>query len=113
MSGNAFLKRKRDELTQGNSYATSIHAVSSCVIKLSKIAVATKVYRGSQGATLPSRFRVADEFHLVLRHATQWRLGREMAGRELGTHEVRRDAKTPPPMAPSLASPPDLPRDLP
>ena len=32
--------------------------------------------------------RTADEFGMVLRHATQWRLGWEMAARDLGTHEV-------------------------
>ena len=34
-------------------------------------------------------FGVADEFGIVLRHATHWRLGREMASRELGSHEAR------------------------
>ena len=56
LSGNAFLKRRCDELTLGNTYATTIHAVSSCVLKLSKLAVATKVYRGLQSAALPDRF---------------------------------------------------------
>ena len=37
---------------------------------------------------LESLFGVPDEFGIVLRHAMQWRLGREMAARELGTHEV-------------------------
>ena len=56
LSGNAFLKRRCDELTRGNTYATTIHAVSSCVLKLSKLGRATKVYRGLQGASLPASF---------------------------------------------------------
>ena len=46
------------------SYETTIQAINSAVLKLSKLTRATKVYRGSQGATLPSRFRVADEFNV-------------------------------------------------
>ena len=61
LSGNAYLRRRCDELTRGNTYATTIHAVSSCVLKLSKLAVATKVYRGLQGAALPDRFFEPDE----------------------------------------------------
>ena len=61
LSGNAFLKRRCDELTLGNTYATTIHVVSSCVLKLSKLAVASKVYRGLQGAALPDRFFEPDE----------------------------------------------------
>ena len=45
LSSNAYLKRRCEELTLGNTYATSIHAVSSCVLKLSKLGVATKVRR--------------------------------------------------------------------
>ena len=55
-SGNAFLKKRFDELCHGNTYPTTIHAVSSCVLKLSKLAVATKVYRGLKGASLPPNF---------------------------------------------------------
>ena len=42
-SGNPALVRRCAELTHGNTYATTIHSVSSCVLKLSKLAVATKV----------------------------------------------------------------------
>ena len=55
-SGNTFLKMRCKELCQSNTYATTIHAVSSCVLKLSKLAVASKVYRGLKGASLPKEF---------------------------------------------------------
>ena len=55
-SGNPYLKKRFDELCHGNTYPTTIHAVSSCVLKLSKLAVATKVYRGLKGASLPPNF---------------------------------------------------------
>ena len=60
LSGNAFLKRKFEVLCRGNTYATTIHAVSSCVLKLSKLTKATKVYRGLKGAALPSSFFTPD-----------------------------------------------------
>ena len=49
------------ELTKGNGYATSIHAVNSCVIKLSKLTKAGKVWRGIKDATLPKEFWVPNE----------------------------------------------------
>ena len=39
-----------------NNYATTIHAINSCVLKLSKLTVACKVWRGFTGATLPASF---------------------------------------------------------
>eukprot|EP00965_Chrysotila_dentata_P262032 6214451-Pleurochrysis_carterae.AAC.1 len=37
-------------------YVTTLHAINSCVIKVSKLTKATKVYRGMVGASLPSNF---------------------------------------------------------
>ena len=39
-----------------NLYTTTIHAINSCVVKLSKLTVATKVYRGVSGRVLPPAF---------------------------------------------------------
>ena len=39
-----------------NLYTTTIHAINSCVVKLSKLTVATKVYRGVSGRGLPPAF---------------------------------------------------------
>ena len=44
-----------------NSYTTTIHAINSCVLKLSKLTAASKVWRGFTGATLPRSFYVANE----------------------------------------------------
>ena len=39
--------------TDGNLYTTSLHVVNSAVLKLGKLARATKVYRGISKKTLP------------------------------------------------------------
>merc|ERR1719487_2061878 len=54
------LKLARD-LTKGNGYPTTIHAINSCVIKLSKLTKAGKVWRGIKDATLPKEFWVPNE----------------------------------------------------
>ena len=38
------------KVTSGNGYPTSIHAINSCVIKLSKLTKAGKVWRGDRRA---------------------------------------------------------------
>jgi len=55
-SGVQYLVEKARDLTKGNNYATTIHAINSCVIKLSKLTPAVKVWRGFKGATLPKAF---------------------------------------------------------
>ena len=57
-SRHAFLVARCDELTRGNRYATTIHAVTSCVLKLSKLTKACKVWRGIKDAKLPKEFWV-------------------------------------------------------
>jgi hypothetical protein len=39
-----------------NKYTTTLHAINSCVLKLTKLTKAQPVYRGSTGATLPESF---------------------------------------------------------
>jgi hypothetical protein len=46
----------------GSSYATTIHAINSLVIKGSKLMVAAAVYRGFAGARLPDTFWVRAAF---------------------------------------------------
>ena len=41
---------------RGNLYATTIHAINSCVLKSSKLQHACKVYRGFANARLPKEF---------------------------------------------------------
>ena len=46
----------------GNMFTTSLHAINSAVLKLSKLTKATKLYRGVAGGVLPSAFWRANEF---------------------------------------------------
>ena len=46
----------------GNKYATTLHAINSAIVKLSKLTAATKVYRGLSGMGLPDAFWRANEF---------------------------------------------------
>jgi len=55
------MKRVCSELTKGNTYTTTIHAINSCVIKMSKLTKAGKVWRGIKDATLPKEFWVPNE----------------------------------------------------
>ena len=45
-----------------NKYCTTLHAINSSIIKLGKLTVATKVYRGVSGMKLPDTFWTANEF---------------------------------------------------
>ena len=45
-----------------NTYTTTLHAINSSIIKLSKLTVATKVYRGVSGLALPDEFWTANKF---------------------------------------------------
>ena len=44
------------QLCKENQYTTTLHAISSCIVKLSKLTAATRVYRGVAGADLPQTF---------------------------------------------------------
>ena len=59
-SGDAWLVEQCKLLTLGNTYTTTIHAINSCVIKLSKLTKAVKVWRGIKDAKLPKSFWVAN-----------------------------------------------------
>ena len=51
-----------DACKQLNKYTTTLHAINSCVVKLSKLTEATKVYRGISGMGLPKTFWEANDF---------------------------------------------------
>eukprot|EP00966_Prymnesium_polylepis_P098240 2275265-Prymnesium_polylepis.1 len=59
-SDNEYLQQKEKGLCMGNKYATTIHSINSAVLKLSKLSVVCKVWRGFQNATLPQAFWEAD-----------------------------------------------------
>jgi len=63
-SGVAFLREQFERDCKGNLYATTIHGINSCVIKLSKLQIACYVYRGSIKAVLPPQFWESDEYGL-------------------------------------------------
>ncbi|KAL1496498.1 hypothetical protein AB1Y20_016452 [Prymnesium parvum] len=50
------------ELCLGNKYTTTLHAINSAVVKLSKLTLATRVYRGVCGGRLPEALRVPNAF---------------------------------------------------
>ena len=45
-----------------NKYTTTLHAINSAIVKLSKLTIAKRVYRGVQGRTLPNEFMIPNEF---------------------------------------------------
>ena len=56
-----FLVNNAKDLTKGNDYVTTIHAINSCVLKLSKLTKAGNVWRGIKDAKLPPEFWVPNE----------------------------------------------------
>ena len=57
-----FFRDKFTDLCKGNKYTTSLHVINSAVVKLSKLTIAEKVYRGVSGGRLPRNFRHANEY---------------------------------------------------
>ena len=45
-----------------NLYTTTLHAINSSIVKLSKLTYAAKVYRGVNGRVLPTEFFEANEY---------------------------------------------------
>ena len=50
------------EKALGNMYTTTLHVINSAIIKLSKLTVADKVYRGISSRVLPKSMKVKDEY---------------------------------------------------
>ena len=55
-SGNPFIVDSYKKMCKDNQYPTTIHAINSLIIKLSKLTVATRVFRGFTFAKLPDSF---------------------------------------------------------
>ena len=49
---------------KGNLYATTIHVLNSCIVKLSKLTKVGKVYRGLADGALPKRFFEPNEYNV-------------------------------------------------
>ena len=45
-----------------NKYTTTLHGINSAIIKLGKLTMATKVYRGISGMALPKEFWEPNEY---------------------------------------------------
>ena len=45
-----------------NTYTSTIHAINSAIVKLSKLTVATKVFRGMHSMVLPPQFQTVNEY---------------------------------------------------
>ena len=50
---------------RANTYTTTLHAINSCVVKLSKLTCATHVYRGLSERALPNEFWKKNEFGVM------------------------------------------------
>jgi hypothetical protein len=61
-TGVKALTEKWHALTQGNKYTTTLHVINSCVVKLSKLTKAEKVYCGIADSVLPDEFWKPSEF---------------------------------------------------
>jgi len=57
-----FMKSTFETLCQGNRYTTTLHAINSSIIKLSKLTKAAKVYRGVSGGILPDVCRTPNSY---------------------------------------------------
>ncbi|CAK0788615.1 unnamed protein product, partial [Prorocentrum cordatum] len=51
-----YAKKQFQKTCLGNRYVTTIHAINSCLLKLSKLQKAVTVYRGFSGGVLPKEF---------------------------------------------------------
>ena len=63
-TGVPFLVGQRDKLCLGNSYTTTLHIISSSIVKLGKLTRAEKVFRGIAGGVLPEEFWVPNKLNV-------------------------------------------------
>ena len=83
-----FLVGQAKELTKGNDYVTTIHAISSCVLKLSKLTKAGNVWRGIKDAKLPSEFWVPNGLGCVVASSMASPLPQQIRSRRWRTRRV-------------------------
>jgi hypothetical protein len=61
----AFMRDAAARDCKGNMYVTSLHVLNSCIVKLSKLTVVRKVYRGMAQGVLPDAFWHANKFNVA------------------------------------------------
>jgi hypothetical protein len=59
-----YLHEQMRQLCLGNRYATTLHNINSCIVKLGKLMPAQCVYRGISGGLLPDGFWRRNEFNV-------------------------------------------------
>ena len=62
-AGDQGFQRSRAKMCKDNQYVTTLHTISSAIVKLGKLSKAHKVYRGISGRILPTTFWVPDDCH--------------------------------------------------
>ena len=77
----------------GNTYTTTIHATNSCVIKLSKLTKAGKVWRGIRDAKLPKSFWVANS--MGVRGGIEYGFSSTTTDKEQALHYAGGDTNAP------------------
>jgi hypothetical protein len=58
------MKPMLEQMMQGNKYTTTLHTINSGIVKMSKLTVAAKVYRGVSNGKLPKSFREPNQFNV-------------------------------------------------
>lgn len=61
-SSQNMFRERFERLCMGNRYTTTLHSINSSVVKLSKLTVATCVYRGVSGGRLPLALRKRNQY---------------------------------------------------
>ena len=56
------LKASMERLCADNRYVTTLHVINSAIVKMGKLMVSQKVYRGIAGGLLPPEFWEPNEF---------------------------------------------------
>ena len=59
-----FLKASMERLCADNRYVTTLHVINSGIVKMGKLMVSQKVYRGIAGGLLPPEFWQPNEFNV-------------------------------------------------
>ena len=90
--GNAFLRSKFEDLCRGNVYTTTLHAINSCIIKLSRLMKAGRIYRGSTRAKLPAAFLEPNE--LGIKGGVEYGFTSTTTEREQAVHYAQGAAST-------------------
>ena len=61
---NEYFQTSLSEQCADNQYVTTLHVLSSVIVKLGKLVTAQTVYRGMSGRVLPKQFWVPNKFNV-------------------------------------------------